>query len=130
MPTTDKQDDGTTSDELNPMPDLARQSDAEYGTGRLAKEAADYGKALDEIQKEVTKVSRYEGPLLVDSCIVMIENIRVQLRAVGKMATEFDRTHFEELIDKVRSAYYGSESERDVRWMFLQLKSIIKGVGK
>ena len=84
MTTTEKQDDGTTTDELKPMPDLASPSDADYGTGRLAKKATDYGKALDEIQKSVDKASRYEGPLLVDACIVMIENIRVQLKAVGK----------------------------------------------
>ena len=48
-----KNDDGTTSDELNPMPDLTSPSDADYGTGRLAKEAADYGAALDYVRMKI-----------------------------------------------------------------------------
>ena len=50
MTRTEKQDDRTTTGELNPMPDLARPSDAEYGTRRLAKEAADYA-ALNQVRK-------------------------------------------------------------------------------
>ena len=51
-----KNDDGTTNDEQKPMPDLASPSDANYGTGRLAKEVHDYGAVLDYVRMKIEQM--------------------------------------------------------------------------
>ena len=69
----EKNDDGTTSGEKSVKPDFGSPGDATYGLGRLAKLAADYGAALDEIRKALEQATTIVDGLNrgdIDVCVM------------------------------------------------------------
>lgn len=78
----EKTDDRMKSEEQNPKPDsenMSKASDTTYGMGKLAKLAADYGAALDEIRESLDGLKR--NPAQFDLYADFIDK---HLKAVGK----------------------------------------------